>query len=149
MNGDNYITLINKNNLTEQTKFRLDEIIGIENYFYHEINERKSYIRKLDKYITIFNYIDKTLIILSATSSGVSIISFTTLVSVSVGIASASFTLIFSIAKGIKKILLETTGNKKKMHDKIHMLAENKLNSVEKLVSKALSDMEISHEDLL
>ena len=66
-----------------------------------------------------------------------------------VGIASASFTLIFSIAKGIKKILLETTGNKKKMHDKIHMLAENKLNSVEKLVSKALSDMEISHEDLL
>ena len=55
MNGDNYITLINKNNLTEQTKFRWSGIIGIGNYFYHEINERKSYIRKLDKYITIFN----------------------------------------------------------------------------------------------
>ena len=75
------------------------EIIGIEKYFYHEINEEKSYIKKLEKYITIFNYLDKTLIILSATSGGVSIISFTTLVGVSVGIVSASFTLIFSIAK--------------------------------------------------
>ena len=149
MNGDNYITLINKNNLKEQTKFRWSGIIGIVNYFYHEINERKSYIRKLDKYITIFNYIDKMLIILSATSSGASIISFTTLVSVPVGIASVSFTLIFSTAKGIIKILLETTRDKKKIHNKIHMLAENKLNSVEKLVSKALSDMEIGHEDLL
>ena len=75
------------------------EIIGTEKYFYNEINEEKSYIKKLEKYITIFNYLDKTLIILSATSGGVSIISFTTLVGVSVGIVSASFTLIFSIAK--------------------------------------------------
>ena len=75
------------------------EIIGIEKYFYNEINEEKSYIKKLEKYITIFNYLDKTLIILSATSGGVSIISFTTLVGVSVGIVSASFTLIFSIVK--------------------------------------------------
>ena len=75
------------------------EIIGIEKYFYNEINEEKSYIKKLEKYITIFNYLDKTLIILSATSGGVSIISFTTLVGVSVGIVSASFTLIFSVAK--------------------------------------------------
>ena len=108
----------------------MSEIIGIENYFYKEINEEKSYIKNLDKYITIFNYIDKILIILSATKSGVSIISFTILVGVSVGIASVSFTLIFSIAKGIIKTLPETTRNKKKMHDKIHMLAESKLNSI-------------------
>ena len=99
MNENNYITLINKNNLTEQTKFRLREIIGIVKYFYNEINEEKSDIKKLDKYITIFNYINKILIVLSATSGGVSIISLTILVAVSVGIVSASFTLIFSIAK--------------------------------------------------
>ena len=51
---NNYIEAIGKINLTEQTKFRLSEIIGIENYFYQEINDRKSYIRKLNKYITIF-----------------------------------------------------------------------------------------------
>ena len=147
MNENNYIKLISKKSITEQTKFRLSEIIGIENYFYHEINERKSRIKKLDKYMTIFDYIDKILIILSATRGGVSIISFTSMAGAPVEIASASFTLIFSIAKGIMKILLETTRNKKEKHDKILMLAESKLNSIEKLVSKALHDMEISHEE--
>ena len=136
-----------KKNLSEQTKFQLSEIIGIENYFYQGINERKSYIRKLNKYITVFEYIDKILIFLSATSGGVSIISFISIVGVPVGIASASFTLIFSIAKGIIKILLKTTRNKKKKHDNILMLAKSKLNSTEILVSKALNDMDISHEE--
>ena len=63
-----------------------------------------------------------------------------------VGIASASFTLIFSIAKGIIKILLKITRNKKKKHDNILMLAKSKLTSIEILISKALNDMDISHE---
>ena len=66
-----------------------------------------------------------------------------------VGIASESFTLIFSIAKGITKILLKITRNKKKKHDKILMLAKSKLNSIEKLKSKALNHMEISHEEFI
>ena len=47
---------INKTNLPEQTKFRLTEIMGIENYFYQEINQRKSCSKKLSKYITVFDY---------------------------------------------------------------------------------------------
>ena len=94
---------INKTNLSEQTKFRLSEIIGIENYFHQEINQRKSCSKKLNKYVTTFDYIDKILIVLSATSSGVSIISFTSIVGSPVGIASASFTLIFSLTTGIIK----------------------------------------------
>ena len=94
---------INKINLSEQTKFRLSEIIGIENYFHQEINQRKSYSKKLSKYVTAFDYIEKVLIVLSATSGGVSIISFTSIFRALVGIASASFTLIFSLATGIVK----------------------------------------------
>ena len=146
---NNYIEAIGKINLTEQNKFWLSEIIGIENYFYQEINERKSYIRKLNKYITIFEYIDKILIILSAKSSGVSIILFVSIAGVPAGIASASFTLIFSIAKVITKMLLKIIWNKKKKHDKILMLAERKLNGIEKLISKALSDMETCHEEFI
>ena len=33
---------INEIKLSEQTKFRLSEIIGIENYFYQENNQKKS-----------------------------------------------------------------------------------------------------------
>ena len=104
-------------------------------------------VKQLSKYVTSFDYIDKILIALSATSGGVSIISFTSAVGAPVGIASASFTLIFSLTTGIVKKLLNITRNKKKKHDKILMLAKSKLNSIETLVSQALIDMEISHEE--
>ena len=85
----------NKINLPEQTTFRLSEIIGIENYFHQEINQRKSCSKKLNKYVTTFDYIDKILIVLSAISSGVSIILFSSVVGAPVGTVSASLTLFF------------------------------------------------------
>ena len=60
-----------------------------------------------------FDYIDNILIVLSATTGGVSICSFTSLVLALVGIASASFTLFFSLTTGITKKLLSTTRKKK------------------------------------
>ena len=54
---------IDKTVLSEQTKFRLGEIIGIENYFYQEINQGKLCSKRLNKYLTIFDYIDKILIV--------------------------------------------------------------------------------------
>ena len=64
-----------------------------------------------------------------------------------VGIASASFALIFSLTTGIVKRLLSIARNKKKKHDKILMLAKSKLNSIENLVSQALTHVEKSHEE--
>ena len=103
---------IDKTKLSDQTKFRSYEIKKIENYFINEINERKSYSKKLNKYVTIFDYIDKILIVLSATTGGISIISFTTAIGAPVGIASASFTLIFSLITGIIKKILNITRKK-------------------------------------
>ena len=48
-----------KANLTDQTKFRLNEISKIENYFNSEINQKKSCSKKLSKYVATFDYIDK------------------------------------------------------------------------------------------
>ena len=56
------IDKINKINLSEQKKFLLDEISKIKNYLINEINETKSCCKKLNKNVTIFNYIDKILI---------------------------------------------------------------------------------------
>ena len=103
----NSLEEIDKTVLSEQTKFRLSKIIGIENYVYQEINQRKSCSKKLNKYITAFDYIDKILIVLRATSSGVSIISFTSNVGAPVGKASASLTLIFSLTTRIVKKITE------------------------------------------
>ena len=149
MNESNYIEAIDRTVLTEQAKIRLDKITEIENYFHQEINQRKLCSKTLSKYVAAFDYIDKILIVLSATSGGVSIISFTSIVGAPVGIASASLTLFFSLTTGIVKKLLNITRNKKKKHDKILMLAKSKLNSIETLISQALIDMEISHEEFI
>ena len=95
MNESNSIEAIDRTNLTEQTKFALDEISKMGNYFQQEINQ------------------------------------------------------IFSLTTEIVKKLLSTTRNKKKKHDKIFMLAKSKLNNIETLISQALIDMEISHEEYI
>ena len=87
--------------------------------------------------------------LLSATTSGVSIISFTsTTICESVGIVSTSFTLIFSLTTGIIKKLLNMTINKKKKHDQLLMLAKSKFNSIE-TISQALGDLDIVMKNLL
>ena len=149
MNENNSIEKIDRTDLTDQTKFRRSEISKIQNYFNLEINQREPCSKKLSKYVAAFDYIDKTLIVLSATSGGVSIISFTTVIGAPVGIARGSFTLIFSLMTGIIKKLVSITRNKKKKHYKILMLAESKLNNFEALVSQALIDMEISREEFI
>ena len=83
----------------------------------------------LSKYIAAFNYFDRALIVLSATSGGVSIISFASVAGIPAGIASASFTLVFSMATGIIKKALEITRNKKNKH-------KSKLNIIETLISQ-------------
>ena len=113
MNKSNSIGAIDKTDLSEQTKFRLGETSKVENYFIEEINQRKSCSQKLNKYVTIFDYIDKTLIVLSAATGGVSMISVTSIIGAPVWIASASFTLIFSLTTGIIKKLLNVIRKQK------------------------------------
>ena len=70
--------------------------------------------KKLSKYIAAFDYIDKTLIFLSATSGRIGIISFTSVIGVPVGIASVSFSLVFSLITRITKKLLKIKRKKKR-----------------------------------
>ena len=113
MNKSNFIKGIDKTNLSEQTKVLLHEISKIENYFIEEINQRKWCSKKLSKDVAVFDCIDEILIVLSATTGGVSICSYTSIVGTPVGMASASFTLIFSLSTGITKNLLNITRKKK------------------------------------
>ena len=56
-------------------------------------------------------------------------------------------TLVFTIGTGISKTLLKLTKKRKKKHKKITALAKNKLNMIDTLLSSALNDSEISHEE--
>ena len=136
-------------NISNEQQIRLNKINEIKDYFIAEIRERELMSKNLSKYIASFDYLDKSLIVLSVTTGSISIASFATVIGAPVGIMSASCSLAFSITTGFVKKFLKTTRNKKKKHNKIVMLARSKLNSIESKISEALINNEISHEDFM
>ena len=126
--------------MSDQQHFRLNKINEIKDYFVAEIKERELMSKRLSKYIAFCDYFDKSFIVLLATSGSNSIASFATVIGTPVGIASASLSLKFSLSTRIVKKLLKIT---------VVMLARSKLNSIERKVSEALINSEISHEDFM
>ena len=109
---NNIIELTDKAELSSSkrtaNKYRLDQINKIRDYFDNEIKERKDIIKKLNKYLVSFDYLDKIFVTLSASFGTLSRASQAT------GIACASLTLIFTIGTGISKWLLKVTKKRKK-----------------------------------
>ena len=89
-------------NLNNQ-QFRLNKISKMEGYFITEIKERELLSKKLSKYISFFDYFDKTLIVLSVKTDSVCIASFPTVIGIPLGITSASLSLAFSLCTGLVK----------------------------------------------
>ena len=66
-----------------------------------------------------------------------------------IGVTSSAIGLkLFAITAGIKKYK-SIIKKKKNKHDKIVLLAKCKVNSIEVLISKALTNSNISHEEFL
>ena len=70
--------------LKDLTKYRLDEINKIKDYFNAEVKERKDIFKKISKYIVAFDYGDKLFITLSASFGTLSIASYATVVGIPV-----------------------------------------------------------------
>ena len=90
-------------NLSDDQQFRLKKINEIRDYFIAEIKGRELISKRLSKYIALFDYFDKSLIVMSLTTGSISIASFVTVIGAPVGIVSASFSLAFSISAGLIK----------------------------------------------
>ena len=120
--------------------------------------------KTLNKYVTVLNYADKTLLVLLGARTGFLLSSFTTVIGTPVGIASASISLVSVISNGIFNIFLKTIGKAKNKYrkitvfvclsrslfcfQKVALLVKSKLNRIEKVIPKALIYSDISHEEL-
>ena len=133
--------------LKDLTKYSLHEMNKIKDYLNSEIKERKDIIKKISKYIVAFDYANKLFTTLSASLSTLSIASYATVNAIPPGIAGASLTLIFTVTTVVVKTLLNITRKKKKKHNKIIALARSKLHIIENLISQALINFEITHEE--
>ena len=127
----------------------MSEIDEIRNYLIEEINQNQLMIKKSKKVCGVLNYIDHSLIVISTITGCVSISAFASLVGIPIGITSSAIGLeICVITAGIKKCK-SIIKKKKKKHDKIVLLAKPKLNSIKVLISMALIDSNISHDEFI
>ena len=101
-------------NISNDQQFRLNKINEIKDYFIAEVKERQLMSNNLSKYISSFDYLDKSSIVLSVATGSISVASFVTVIGAPVGIMSASCSLAFSITTGFVKKFLKTIRNKKK-----------------------------------
>ena len=144
---------INNNNI-ESNIFRIQAYDSIMcGYFCIEFINYMLKGKTLLDYTNLFssNDLKRTIKLLKEylrTSFGtLSIASYASVVGTPAGIAGSSLTLIFIIGTGISKSLLNVTKKRKKKHNKIIILAKSELNMIDTLLSSALNDFEISHEE--
>ena len=135
-------------NLSQE--FSLKSIDETRNYLIEEINRNELMSKKHKKVCTTLNYIEHVLILASTITGCISISAFTSLIGIPMGITSSAKGLktcaIFAGIKKYKPIIKK----KKKKHDidsKMVLIAKSKLNSIEGLLSKALIDSVISHDE--
>ena len=105
-------------------------------------------MKKCLKKKKVLNYIHHSLIVISTISGCILISSFVSFVGIPVGIASSTIGLkLCVITAGIKNY--KSIIKKKKKHDKIELSAKSKLNSIEVLISKTLTDSSISPDEFV
>ena len=104
---------------------------------------------KQKRICTTLNYIEHFLILASSITGCISISASSLLIGIPIGIMSPAIWLkICVIPAGIKRYK-SIIKKKKKKHDKIALSAKSKLNSIEVLVSKAIVDSVISHDEFV
>ena len=105
--------------------------------------------RKYKNVCASLNCIELFLIFTSTIAGCISISAFASLLGIPIGIKISAIGLkICEITTGIKKYK-PINEKRKKKHDKIVLLAKSKLNSIEVLISKALIDSNISHDEFV
>ena len=136
-----------KENISQE--LRLKNIVGTRNYFAEEIEQNGLMSNKQKKVTVTLNYIEHFLILAPVVIGCISVAPFASLFVIPVGITSSAIKVkIYAITAGIKKYK-SIINKKKKKHGKIELLAKTKLNSIEVLISKALIDSNMSHDELV
>ena len=88
------------------------ELKKLKIIFFAEINDREKLSKRPNKYITVLDYTDKTLLVILGASSSVFLWSFNTVIGTPVGIASTSISLVFLIGNRVVKMFLKIIGRK-------------------------------------
>ena len=106
-------------------------------------------IKKHKSVCRALNYIDHSPIVISTITGCVPISAFVSLVGIRIGIASSTIELKTCVITTAIKMYKSIIKKKRKNRDKIVLLAKFKLNNIEVLISKALINSNIRHNEFV
>ena len=119
----------------------------VTSYFIEQMNQNELMSKKYKKVSRVPNFIEKVLILASAVTEYASISALASLVGSFVPILSSALELKIWAQTAWTKTYKSIIKKKIKRHDKIVLLSKTKLNSMKVLISKALIEWDISHNE--
>ena len=133
--------------LEDQSNYRLNEMSKLKDYFNEEIKYQQSLANKLNKYLTVFDILNKILTVFLTVFSTTNIFAHVKKKKKLLALITSVFSLIFSLPFGITIKLQHETKLKKKKHNKLLYLCKNKLDCIEMLISNSIKNGIINHDD--
>ena len=127
--------------------YRLKKIDELEKFLRSEVDLRDKLTKRFKRRATASTISDTSVIAAITALEVASIVTLTTGIGMPISVVLASTGLLLGLGSGIIHKTQKIFDSKAKKHDKIKTLAESKLDTISGIVSKAVEDSHISHQE--
>ena len=131
----------------DDESYRLKKIDELEKFLRTEVESRDKLTKRFKRRATAATFSDTSVIAAITTLELASIVTLTTGVGMPLGIVLASTGLFLGLGSAVIHKTQKIFDSKAKKHDKIKTLAESKLDTISGIVSKAVEDSHVSHQE--
>ena len=131
----------------DDESYRLKKIDELEKFLRSEVESRDKLTKRFKRRATATTFSDGSVIAAITALEIASIVTLTTGVGMPLSVVLASTGLFLGLGSGIIHKTQKIFDSKAKKHDKIKTLAESKLDTISGLVSKAVKDSHIDHQE--
>ena len=131
----------------DDESYRLKKIDELEKFLRSEVESRDKLTKRFKRRATASTISDTSVIAAITALEVTSIVTLTTGIGMPISVVLASTGLLLGIGSAVIHKTQKIFDSKAKKHDKIKTLAESKLDTISGLVSKAIEDSHISHQE--
>ena len=131
----------------DDESYRLKKIDELEKFLRSEVESRDKLTKRFKRRATAATFSDGSVIAAITALEIASIVTLTTGVGMPLSVVLASTGLLLGLGSAAIHKTLKIFDSKAKKHDKIKTLAESKLDTISGIVSKAVEDSHISHQE--
>ena len=131
----------------DDESYRLKKIDELEKFLRSEVESRDKHTKRFKRRATASTISDTSVIAAITALEVASIVTLTTGIGMPISVVLASTGLLLGLGSAIIHKTQKIFDSKAKKHDKIKTLAESKLDTISGLVSKAVKDSHIDHQE--